>query len=93
MDVLAGRRGYGLAGRPDRGVAGMLIFRRCMLVAMLTEDEPPEKAESIVLGALAAVGYTVPTPIPANVKNDLVALTLYIRNYAHESGRRKTDQL
>jgi len=69
----------------------MLIFRRCMLVAMLTEDAPPEKAEGIVLGALAAVGYTVPTPIPANVKSDVVSLTLYIRNYAHESGRRKSD--
>lgn len=71
----------------------MLIFRRCMLVAMLTEDAPPDKAESIVLGALAAIGYTVPTPIPPSVRSDLVALTLYIRNYAHESGRRKTDQL
>jgi hypothetical protein len=71
----------------------MLIFRRCMLVAMLTEDAPAEKAEAIVLGALAAIGYTVPTPIPANVKSDVVSLTLYIRNYAHESGRRKTDQL
>ena len=88
MDVLAGRRDYGLAGRPDRVVADMLIFRRCMLVAMLTEDAPPEKAESIVLGALAAIGYTVPTPIP---KGDLVALTLYIRNYAHEYGKRKSD--
>jgi len=66
----------------------MLIFRRCMLVAMLTEDAPPEKAESIVLGALAAIGYSVPTPIP---KGDLVSLTLYLRNYAHESGRRKSD--
>jgi hypothetical protein len=56
----------------------MLIFRRAMLVAMLTEDAPPEKAESIVLGALAAVGYTVPTPIP----QDVVALTHYIRNHA-----------
>jgi hypothetical protein len=27
----------------------MLIFRRCMLVAMLTEDAPAEKAEGIVL--------------------------------------------
>ena len=69
----------------------MLIFRRCMLVAMLTEDAPIEKAESIVLGALAAIGYTVPTPIPANVKNDVVSLTLYIRNYAHEYGKRKSD--
>jgi len=69
----------------------MLIFRRCMLVAMLTEDAPPEKTEGIVLGALAAVGYTVPTPIPAHVKSDVVSLTLYIRNYAHESGRRKSD--
>jgi hypothetical protein len=69
----------------------MLIFRRCMLVAMLTEDAPAEKAESIVLGALAAVGYTVPTPIPANVKSDVVSLTLYIRNYAHEYGKRKSD--
>ena len=66
----------------------MLIFRRCMLVAMLTEDAPAEKAESIVLGALAAIGYTVPTPIPQSVKDDVVSLTLYIRNYAHESGRR-----
>ena len=66
----------------------MLIFRRAMLVAMLTEDAPPDKAESIVLGALAAIGYTVPTPIP---NGDLVALTLYIRNYAHEYGKRRTD--
>ena len=88
MDVLAGRRDYGLAGRLDCVVVGMLIFRRCMLVAMLTEDAPPDKAESIVLGALAAIGYTVPTPIP---KGDLVALTLYIRNYAHEYGKRKSD--
>ena len=71
----------------------MLIFRRCMLVAMLTEDAPPEKTEGIVLGALATLGYTVPTPIPLSVKSDVVSLTLYIRNYAHESGRRKTDQL
>ena len=70
----------------------MLIFRRCMLVAMLTEDAPPEKAEAIVLGALATLGYTVPTPIPPSVRSDVVSLTLYIRNYAHESGRRKTDQ-
>ena len=59
-----------------------------MLVAMLTEDAPPEKAEAIVLGALAAIGYTVPTPVPTS---DVVSLTLYIRNYAHESGRRKSD--
>jgi hypothetical protein len=69
----------------------MLIFRRCMLVAMLTEDAPVEKVESVVLGALASVGYTVPTPIPAAVKNDVAALTLYIRNYAHEHGKRRTD--
>jgi hypothetical protein len=60
----------------------MLIFRRCMLVAMLTEDAPAEKAEAIVLGALAAVGYTVPTPIPLPILQDVVALTLYVRNYA-----------
>ena len=60
----------------------MLIFRRCMLVAMLTEDAPVEKAESIVLGALAAIGYTVPTPIPMPILQDVVGLTLYIRNYA-----------
>ena len=60
----------------------MLIFRRCMLVAMLTEDAPPEKAEAIVLGALASVGYTVPTPIPLPILQDVVALTLYVRNYA-----------
>jgi hypothetical protein len=89
--VLAGGRGYGFAGRLNRLVADMLIFRRCMLVAMLTEDAPPDKAESIVLGALAAIGYTVPTPIPANVKSDVVSLTLFIRNYAHEYGKRKTD--
>jgi len=59
-----------------------------MLVAMLTEDAPAEKAEGIVLGALAAVGYTVPTPIPQSVKIDVVSLTLYIRNFAYESGRR-----
>lgn len=91
MDVLVGRRGYDFAGHLDRLVDDMLIFRRCMLVAMLTEDAPPEKTESIVLGALAAIGYTVPTPIPANVKNDVVSLTLYIRNYAHEYGKRKSD--
>jgi hypothetical protein len=62
-----------------------------MLVAMLTEDAPVEKVESVVLGALASVGYTVPTPIPAAVKNDVVGLTLYIRNYAHEYGKRRTD--
>jgi len=88
VDVLAGRRGYGFAGHLDRLVDDMLIFRRCMLVAMLTEDAPPEKAESIVLGALAAIGYTVPTPMP---KGDVGALTLYIRNYAHEYGKRRTD--
>jgi len=53
-----------------------------MLVAMLTEDAPAEKAESIVLGALASVGYTVPTPIPVPILQDVVALTLYVRNYA-----------
>jgi hypothetical protein len=47
-----------------------------MLVAMLTEDAPAEKAEGIVLGALAAVGYAVPTPIPQSVKSDVVSLTL-----------------
>lgn len=57
----------------------------------MTEDAPVEKAESIVLGALAAVGYTVPTPIPLSVRSDVVSLTLYIRNYAHESGRQKSD--
>jgi hypothetical protein len=55
---------------------------------MLTEDAPAEKAEGIVLGALAAVGYAVPTPIPQSVKSDVVSLTLYIRNFAYESGRR-----
>jgi len=79
MDVLAGRRDYGFACHSNRVVVGMLIFRRAMLVAMLTEDAPPEKAEGIVLGALAAVGYAVPTPMPTN---DVVSLTLYIRNYA-----------
>ena len=49
-----------------------------MLVAMMIEDAPPEKVEGIVLGALAAVGYTVPTPIP----RDVVTLGHYIRNYA-----------
>jgi hypothetical protein len=82
MDVLAGHRRDGAAGHPDRVVAGMLIFRRAMLVAMMTEDAPAEKAESIVLGALAAVGYTVPTPIPLPILQDVVALTLYVRNYA-----------
>lgn len=66
----------------------MLIFRRCALVAMLTEDAPPDKAESIVLGALAAIGYTVPTPIPLG---DVESLTIYIRNHAHDFNRRKTD--
>jgi hypothetical protein len=56
----------------------MLIFRRAMMVAMLTEDAPPEKAEGIVLGSLAAIGYTVPTPLP----KDVASLTLYIRNHA-----------
>jgi len=56
----------------------MLIFRRAALVAMMTKDAPVEKAESIVLGSLAAIGYTVPTPIP----RDVVALTHYIRNHA-----------
>ena len=60
----------------------MLIFRRCMLVAMLTEDAPPEKAEGIVLGALASIGYTISTPLPVPILQDVVALTLYIRNYA-----------
>jgi hypothetical protein len=82
MDVLAGRRDYGLACHPDRVVADMLIFRRAMLAAMLTEDAPVEKAEGIVLGALAAIGYTVPTPLPVPILQDVVALTLYIRNYA-----------
>ena len=58
----------------------MLIFRRAMLVAMMTEDAPPEKAESIVLGSLAAIGYTVPTPLP----KDVASLTLYIRNHAEQ---------
>ena len=53
-----------------------------MLVAMLTEDAPAEKAESIVLGALASIGYTVPTPLPMPILQDVVGLTLYIRNYA-----------
>jgi hypothetical protein len=60
----------------------MLIFRRAMLVAMMTEDAPPEKAESIVLGSLASIGYTVPTPLPVPILQDVVALTLYIRNHA-----------
>jgi hypothetical protein len=91
VDVLVVRRGYGPVGYLDCVVAVMLIFRRCMLVAMLTEDAPPEKAEAIVLGALATLGYTVPTPIPAHVKSDVVSLTLFIRNYAHEYGKRKSD--
>ena len=60
----------------------MLIFRRAMLVAMMTEDAPAEKAEAIVLGSLASIGYTVPTPLPVPILQDVVALTLYIRNYA-----------
>ena len=60
----------------------MLIFRRAMLVAMMTEDAPPEKAEAIVLGALAAVGYTVPTPLPMPILHDVVGLTLDLRNYS-----------
>jgi len=82
MDVLAGRRRDRAACHPDCLVAGMLIFRRAMLAAMLTEDAPVEKAEGIVLGALAAIGYTVPTPLPVPILQDVVALTLYIRNYA-----------
>jgi len=78
VDVLVSRERDRAAYHPDCVVACMLIFRRAMLVAMLTEDAPPEKAESIVLGALASVGYTVPTPIP----KDVVALTHYIRNHA-----------
>jgi len=50
-----------------------------MLVAMMTRGVLPEKAEGIVLSALAAVGYTAPTPMPTD---DVVSLTLYIRNYA-----------
>lgn len=88
MAVLAGRRGYGFAGRPDSGVAVMLIFRRAMIAAETIKTTPLAQAESAVLGALAEIGYTVPTPIPASVRNDVVSLTLYIRNYAHESGRR-----
>ena len=60
----------------------MLIFRRAMLVAMMSEDAPVEKAEGIVLGALAAIGYTIPTPLPVPILQDVVGLTLYIRNYA-----------
>jgi len=60
----------------------MLIFRRCMLVAMMTEDAPPERAEDIVLGALAAAGYTVPTPIFKPILSDVASLTLYIRSHA-----------
>jgi len=69
-------------GHFDRVVADMLIFRRAMLAAMLTEDAPPDKAEDIVLGALAAIGYTIPTPLPVPILQDVVALTLYIRNFA-----------
>lgn len=54
----------------------------------MTEDAPPEKQESIVLGALAAIGYTVPTPIPLG---DVESLTIYIRTHAHDFNRRKTD--
>lgn len=79
MDILAGRRGYGFVGRLDCVVADMLIFRRAMLVAMMTRGAPPEKAEGIVLGSLAAIGYTAPTPMPTG---DVVSLTLYIRSYA-----------
>jgi hypothetical protein len=82
VDILAGRQRDRAARYPNRVVADMLIFRRAMLAAMMTEDAPPEKAEGIVLGALAAVGYTVPTPIPSPILQDVVALTLYIRNYA-----------
>jgi len=60
----------------------MLIFRRAMLVAMMAEDAPLEKAEGIVLGALASVGYTIHTPLPLPILQDVVALTLYVRNYA-----------
>ena len=82
MDALAGCMDYGLAGlagRVNRAVADMLIFRRAMLVAMMTREAPPEKAESIVLGSLAAIGYTAPTPMPTG---DVVSLTLYIRSHA-----------
>jgi len=79
VDVLVSRERDCAACHFDRVADGMLIFRRAMLVAMMTEDAPPEKVESIVLGALAAIGYTVQTPTP---KGDVVALTLYIRNHA-----------
>ena len=82
MDVLVSRERDCAALNFDRMVACMLIFRRAMLVAMMTEDAPPEKAEGIVLGALASVGYTIPTPLPMPILQDVVALTLYIRNYA-----------
>ena len=82
MDILAGRRRDRAAGHLDHRADDMLIFRRAMLAAMMTEDAPPEKAEGIVLGALASVGYTVPTPIPLPILQDVVALTLYVRNYA-----------
>jgi len=82
VDVLVSRERDCDARHPDCVVAYMLIFRRAMLVAMMTEDAPPEKAEGIVLGALASVGYTIPTPLPMPILQDVVGLTLYIRNYA-----------
>jgi len=79
VDVLVGCQRDRAAYHPDCVVDGMLIFRRAMLVAMMTRGVLPEKAEGIVLSALAAVGYTAPTPMPTD---DVVSLTLYIRNYA-----------
>jgi hypothetical protein len=79
MDVLVGRWRDRTTRYSDCVVACMLIFRRAMLVAMMTRGVLPEKAEGIVLSALAAVGYTAPTPMPTD---DVVSLTLYIRNYA-----------
>lgn len=60
----------------------MLIFRRAMIAAETIKTAPPAQAESAVLGALAEIGYTVPTPIPPSVRIDVVSLTLYLRNYA-----------
>lgn len=53
-----------------------------MIAAETIKTAPPAQAESAVLGALAEIGYTVPTPIPPSVKSDVVSLTLYLRNYA-----------
>jgi hypothetical protein len=79
MDVLVGRRGYGLAGRADCVADDMLIFRRASEIARHSI-----KYKTPVCDLLKPIGWELPKH--AEPPKDLTAneLATWVRNNAQE---------